>query len=64
MKCIGTLIPTGWYHVKFFCALGVFFGVNLEIIKITISELYQNLLHEALGLKILDIMLFLKLSLN
>ena len=39
----------GLISVQFICALGVFFGVNIEIIKINISELYQNLSYETLS---------------
>ena len=39
----------GFISVQFICALGVFFGVNIEIIKINISELYQNLSYETLS---------------
>ena len=39
----------GLISVQFICALGVFFGVNIEIIQINISELYQNLSYETLS---------------
>ena len=39
----------GLASVQFICALGVFFGVNIEIIKNTISELHQNLSYKTLS---------------
>ena len=39
----------GLASVQFICALGVFFGVNIEIIKNTISELHQNLSYKILS---------------
>ena len=40
----GGLVP-----IQFICALEVFFGVNIEIIKNTISELHQNLSYKILS---------------
>ena len=39
----------GLVSVQFICALGVFFGVNIEIIENTISELHQNLSYKTLS---------------